>query len=233
VLTPETQRSFRAYPFIVGLFLCLAFALHVGRSPIGNNFTQVIVPGLLFLNSLHWLTLPQKLLWRAAAAGVSFAVFLALYFAFLRSARQDFADFATFLFLLAVVQNAALYLLTRDNSVRLIAAAANVTTVFVVILGVFLSVHDLVIPRLSGERILVSPIGALLLCVMAADDKWRSETQVMLMLVMAQIGIGFFDVGEANGIRWMLVSCGILAFAALGIVLYWAKERNERLSDDA
>lgn len=56
---------------------------------------------------------------------------------------------------------------------------------------------------------------------------WHFWTQVIFVCSVVQIGIGLFDVGDANNIRWMSVCSLLTVFAALGLVAYWANDWNK------
>jgi heme A synthase len=70
------------------------------------------------------------------------------------------------------------------------------------------------------------------LAVHAATYKWRVLTQVTFICIIAQIGMGLLDVGEANNIAWMSVSAGMVGLGVLGLIAYWANDLNKWLSPD-
>jgi hypothetical protein len=224
--------SKRAYSVIVGLFLCFALAFQRGRTPFGNDFIRIFVPCLLVLNSLHWFVLPKKVVWKAAGFCTSLAVFSLIHFSFIRSQGNDFANFATFLFLFVVAQYLAFWAVTPDNSIRTVSGATNLATLFIILLGVFMNTHGAITPRFSEARLLISPLAALLMTAMSDAYKWNAWIQVTLVCTIVQIGIGLFDIGADNNLRWMVVCSVLVICAALGLAAFWAKDLNKLLSPD-
>jgi hypothetical protein len=219
----------RAYLGVMALFFLFAVAFQRGRNPFGREFVTIFLPSLLFLNSLHWLVLPQKVMRRVLAFCNSLLVFSFLYyFLYVRSQGKDLADFATLLLLFLVTQVLVFWLLTPDTPTKTISIAINSGTLFLVFLGVFLNTHGIETLGFSRGRFLfLSPLGAVLLSVSAAAYKWSLITQVIFVCTILQIGLGLFDAGDASNIRWMS-ACSVLAvFAALGCAAYWAKDWNK------
>ncbi len=221
--------SKRAYSVVMALFFLFAVAFQRGRNPFGREFVTVFLPGLLILNSLHWLVLPKKLIWRVLGSFSSLLVFSFLYCLLcVRSQDKDPADFATFLLLFVVAQILAFWLLSPDTPTRTISITINSGTLFLVFLGVFLNTHGIETLGFSrGRFLLLSPVGAMFLSVSAAAYKWSLITQVIFVCAILQVGIGLFDAGEASNIRWMS-ACSVLAvFVGLGCAAYWAKDWNK------
>ena len=224
--------SRRAYSTIVGLFLCFALGFQRGRTPFGYDFIRIFVPCLLVLNSLHWFIGPTKGVWKAVGFCTSLTAFSLIYFSFTRSQGNDFADFATFLFLFVVAQYLTFWALSPDNSIRTVAGATNLATLFIILLGVFMNTHGAITPRFSEGRLLMSPLAALLMTAMSAAYRWNVWIQVTLVCTIVQIGIGLFDIGAANNLRWVVVCSVLVICAALGLAAFWAKDLNKLLSPD-
>jgi hypothetical protein len=224
--------SKRAYTVIVGLFFCFALAFQRGRTPFGNDFIRIFVPCLLVLNSLHWFTLPTKAGWKAAGFCTSLTAFSLIYFSFKRSQANDFADFATFLFLFVVAQYLAFWALTPDNPIRTVSGATNLATLFIILLGIFMNIHGAITPRFSEGRLLMSPLAALFMTAMSAAYRWNVWIQVTLVCTIVQIGIGLFDIGATYNLRWMVVCSVLVICAALGLAAFWARDLNKLLSPD-
>jgi len=208
------------------LFFIFAAAFQRGRNPFGREFVTIFLPSLLFLNSLHWFVLPERATRRflgfcSSLAGFSFLDHLLS----VGSQVKNVADFATLLVLFLVAQILAFWFLTSDTPSRTISIAINSGTLFLVLLGVCLNVRGIENLGFSGGGfLLLSPLGAMLLSVSSAAYKWSLTTQVIFVCTIVQIGIGLFDAGDANNIRWMS-GCSVLAvFAALGCAAYWAKD---------
>lgn len=221
--------SKRAYLGVMALFFLFAVAFQRGRNPFGREFVTIFLPSLLFLNSLHWLVLSQKVMWRVLAFCSSLLVFSFLhYFLYVRSQGKDLADFATLLLLFLVTQILVFWLLSPDRPTKTISIAINSGTLFLVFLGMFLNTHGIETLGFSGGRfLLLSPLGAMLVSVSGAAYKWNLITQVIFVCTILQIGMGLFDAGDASDIRWMS-ACSVLAgFVALGCAAYWAKDWNK------
>jgi len=220
--------SHRAYFIVVMFFLCLTIVFHLVRNPVGEDFVRFFVPALLFLNSLSWFILSKKIGWKLLGFGTSFVVYAFLYIAYLRLTTVDFADFGTFLFLAVVGFNITFWLVASDTRVRTISTTIGLTTLFVVLVGVFLIAHNVHNLGLSNGRfLLLSPLFAMSLSVAAATYKWHVLTQVTFICIIAQIGMGLLDVGEANHIAWMSVSAGVVGLGVLGLIAYWANDLNK------
>ena len=221
--------SKRAYFVVMLLFFLFAAVFQRGRNPFGREFVTVFLPSLFFLNSLHWFTLPEKVIWRVLGFCSSLLAFSFLYhLLYVRSPRKDLADFATFLLLFLVVQILVFWLLTRDTSTRTISITINSGTLFLVFLGVFLNTRGIETLGFSGGRfLLLSPLGAMLLSVSSAAYKWSLTTQVIFVCTILQIGMGLFDAGEASNIKWMSACSALAVFAALSCAAYWAKDWNK------
>jgi hypothetical protein len=171
--------SQRAYSLVVMFFLCLTIAFHLVRNPVGDDFVRFFVPAILFLNSLSWFILSKKIGWKVLGFGTSFAVYAFLCIYYLRSTAIGFADFGTFLFLAIVGFNISFWLVASDPRARTISTTVGLTTLFVILVGVFLiahSVHNLGLS--NGRFLLLSPLFAMFLAVHAATYKWRVLTQV-------------------------------------------------------
>ena len=225
--------SQRAYSLVVMFFLCLTIAFHLVRNPVGDDFVRFFVPAILLLNSLLWFILSKKIGWKVLGFGTSFAVYAFLCLYYLRSTAIGFADFGTFLFLAIVGFNISFWLVASDPRARTISTTVGLTTLFVILVGVFLithSVHNLGLS--NGRFLLLSPLFAMFLAVHAATYKWRVLTQVTFICIIAQIGMGLLDVGEANNIAWMSVSAGVVGLGVLGLIAYWANDLNKWLSPD-
>ncbi len=221
--------SKRAYSVVMALFFLFAVAFQRGRNPFGREFVTIFLPGLLILNSLHWLVLPRTVIWKVLGFCSSLLAFSFLYYLlYAHSQGKDLADFATLLLLFLAAQVLAFWLVTPGASTRTISVAINSGTLFLVSLGVFLNTHGIETLGFSGGRfLLLSPLGAMLLSVSSAAYKWNLTTQVIFVCTIIQIGMGLFDAGDANNIRWMS-ACSVLAvFAALGCAAYWAKDWNK------
>lgn len=217
----------RAYSFIALLFFFFAEAYQQGRDAFGSDFIRVFVPGLLLLNSLQWLVLPVRVIWKIVAFCSCVLVFSFLYFSYVRTQVSDIANFVTVFFLFIVAQNITFWRLTRDRSARTISVATNMTTLFIIILGAFLNAHAVVMPRFSGARLLLAPLAAMLVALTGAAYKWKLAFQLTFVVIIVQSGIGLFDVGQANNLGWMSICSVMVGFGALGFVVYWAKEWND------
>jgi len=187
----------------------------------------------LLLKSLSWFILSKKIGWKVLGFGTSFAVYAFLCLCYLRSTTIGFADFGTFLFLAIVGFNISFWLVASDSRVRTISTTVGLTTLFVILVGVFLIAHNVHNLGLSNGRfLLLSPSFAMFLAVDAATYKWRVLTQVTFICIIAQIGMGLLDVGEANHIAWMSVSAGLVGLGVLGLIAYWANDLDKWLSPD-
>jgi hypothetical protein len=215
------------YSVVMLLFFCFAVAFQRGRNPFGNDFIAVFVPSLLFLNSLHWLILPKKVIWKIVGLCSSFLIFSFLYLSYTRSRSEGLANFATFLFLFIVAQTLTFWILTSDSQLRKISVATNLGTLFLVFFGVFLNARGIESLGFSGGRfLLLSPLGAMFLFVGSVAYRWHYVTQIVFVCTLIQIGMGLFDVGDASNIRWMSACSAIVVFAALGFAAYWVKDWN-------
>jgi len=211
------------------VFFLFTAAYQRGRNPFGSEFVALFLPSLLFLNSLHWLILPEKVMWKILGFCSSLLAFSYLvYLLHVHSQGKDLADFATLLTLFLVAQILVFWLLTPDIPARTISIAINSGTLFLAFLGMFLNSRGIETLGFSGGRLLLlSPLGAMLLSVGAAAYKWNLTTQVIFVCTILQIGVGLLDAGEASNIRWMSVGAILAVFAALGCAAYWAKDWNE------
>jgi hypothetical protein len=137
------------------------------------------------------------------------------------------------LFLAIVGFNITFWLVASDPRVRTISTTVGLTTLFVVLVGVFLIAHNVHNLGLSNGRfLLLSPLFAMFLAVASAPYKWHFLTQVTFICIIAQIGMGLLDVGEANHIAWMSVSAGLVGLGVLGLIAYWANDLNKWPSPD-
>jgi len=211
------------------LFFLFAAAFQRGRNPFGREFVTVFLPGLFFLNSLHWFVLPQKVIWRVLGFCSSLLVFSFLYrLLHVRPQGKDLANFATLLLLFLVAQILVFWFLNPDFPTRTISITTNLGTLFLVFLGVFLNSHGIATLGFSGGRfLLLSPLAAMCLTVSSAAYKWSFVTQVIFVCTILQIGMGLLDAGEASNIKWMSEGFVLAVFAALGCAAYWAKDWNK------
>jgi hypothetical protein len=217
----------RAYSVVMLMFFCFAVAFQRGRNPFGKDFIAVFVPSLLFLNSLHWLILPKKVIWKIIGLCSSFLVFSFLYVSYTRSRDEDLANFATFLFLFIVAQMLTFWILTFDGQLRRISVATNLGTLFLVFIAVFLNARGIDTLGFSGGRfLLVSPLAAMFLFVNSAAYGWHYVTKIAFICTLIQFGISLFNVGDASNISWISGCSALMVFTALGFAAYWAKDWN-------
>lgn len=218
----------RAYSIIVVLFSFVGIAFQHGQRPVGNEFVTVFLPGLLFLNSLQWIMLPRKLVWQATGFCISLAILLLLCVPYARSQTVHLANFVTFLLLFVVVESFLFWFLTPDDAARAISVSVNAATLYVALLGAFLSAHGIVNFGFSdGRFLLLAPLVGLSLYAVGNAFKWTMGIQLIFICTIVQIGLGLFDVGQANNIRWMSAGSVLAGFLALGFTLYWAKDWNK------
>ena len=210
--------SKRAYAIVVGLFFCLGIVFQRETKPFGKDFIGVFVPSLLFLNSLHWLILPKKVIWKIVGLCSSFLAFSFLYVSYTHSRGEDLANFATFLLLFVVAQMLVFRISTSDNQIRKISVATNLGTLFIVLFGVFLNARGIETLGFSGGRfLLVSGLGAMFLVVNSAAYGWHYVTKIAFICTLIQFGIGLFDVGDASNISWISGCSALMVFTALEI----------------
>ncbi|MGA8406981.1 MAG: hypothetical protein WB680_07360 [Candidatus Acidiferrales bacterium] len=217
-----------AYSYATGACILIAVVFQRGGDPFGRDFTQIVVPGLVLLVGLQWFLLPIHYLWKALGLCVDVTVFSLLFHYGSRSNGVDPLDFGTYLFLAMFAQAAILWFLAPDNSTRAIVVSTSLITSYVVFLGAYLGHRAIEYPLAASGRFLVlSPLIGMFLLVYGSTFKWRFATQVVLVCVVFQVGMGLFDVGQANGIRWMSVLCVLVWITGLGLIGLWAKDWNK------
>ena len=207
-----------AYSYATGACILLAVVSQRGGDPFGRDFTRIVVPSLILLIGLQWFLVPMHYLWKALGLCLDLTVFwLLFYYGF--SAGIDTVDFGTYLFLAMSAQTAILWFLAPDNSTRVIVVSTSLITSYLVFLGVYLGHRAIEYPLAASGRFLVlSPLIGMFLLIYGSTFKWRLATQVVLVCVVFQVGIGLLDVGQTNDIRWMSILCLLVWIAGLGLI---------------
>jgi hypothetical protein len=217
-----------AYSYATGACLLLAVVFQRGGDPFGSGFTRVVVPSLVLLIGLQWFLVPMHYLWKALGLCVDLTVFSLLFYYSSRSTGIDTVDFGTYLFLAMSAQAAILWFLAPDNSTRVIVVSTSLVTSYVVFLGVYFGHRAIEYPLAASGRFLVlSPLIGMFLLIYGSTFKWRFATQVVLVCIVFQVGMGLLDVGQANDIRWMSILCVLVWIAGLGLIGLWAKDWNK------
>lgn len=219
----------------VTALILAGFVFGPTKNPYGKDFFRLIIPGLLLLNSLQWISLSLKLRWRTLGILGSLLVGLLFVFAY---ARVDFANFTTIFILGMFAHGAVLWFLASDRTAKSIILAQHIAITFVVLMGLDLNLRG--IASHIGESSLAtggflcwSPLAASVLWPGGVVFKRDKEAQVILVCAVFQVGMGLFDLGAMWNVPWGF-PCALLAcFAALGLAAYLARTWRTRNSSSS
>lgn len=225
-------KSEAVYLVVVTALILAGFVFGPTKNPYGKDFFRLIVPGLLLLNSLQWISLSLKLRWRTLGILGSLLVGRLFVFAY---ARVDFATFTTILILGMFVHGSVLWFLASDRRAGSIILAQHIAITFVVLMGLDLNLRG--IASHIGESSLGtagflfwSPLFASVLWPGGVVFKRDKGAQVILVCAVFQVGMGLFDLGAMWNVPWGFPCAFLTCFAALGLAAYLAKTWQSRTS---
>lgn len=229
--------AFKGYLFSSGLLLVFGIVVGPTRDPFGKEFAHVMVPGLLFLNSLQWFALSIKFRWRITGflCNVIGAAALVVY-GF--SPVVDFSDLST-AFLLGMFFNLILLArLTPDNSIRSAFLGEHIAIAFVVLLGFYLKGKGISFESQGGQLatagfLFWAPLTAGFLWASSTVFKGQKMTQVLVVCGVFQMGIGLFDLGANWNISWGVPSAVGVWLASLLLAAYCFKNWTGKVRNEA
>jgi hypothetical protein len=211
---------------IVWSYLAFLGLLSRAANPYGEGFLHTIVPALLVLASLQWLLLLKKLAWQVA--GVCAALSAGLMIELSRRASRDLHLLLLSLVGALALQLLVLWFLAPDIQAKRIVMMVTVTVCLIISTGAYLSFlwHDLHLPR-TGVFLFWSPLVAMATWVSAVASGWTKSMQIFFICLVAQNGIGFFDLGTSLRETWFHALAVVFAFIALGFIFAWADDLNK------
>jgi hypothetical protein len=126
------------------------------------------------------------------------------------------------------VQLVVLLFLAPDNQAKRIAMMATVTVCMIISTGAYLSFlrHDYQFPR-TGIFLFWSPLVAMATWVSGVASGWTKATRIFFICLVAQNGIGFFDLGTSLGESSMYAFSLVFVFITLGFIFAWADDLNK------
>lgn len=230
--TPTTPKA--VYFAAVAVLILTGLVFGPTRNPYGKDFFRLIVPGLLVLNSLQWVSLSLRLKWRTLGILGSLLVGLVFVFAY---SRVDFATLTTILILGMFVHGSVLWFLASDRTAKSIILAQHIAITFVVLMGLDLTRRGIAshIGESSGATggfLFWSPLFASILWPGGVVFKRDKEAQVILVCAVFQVGMGLFDLGTMWNVPWGFPCAFLACFAALGLAVYLARTWRTRTSSN-
>lgn len=224
-----TQAQSRAV-YLIGfpLLVLLGGLLGSFKNPYRNDSFRIILPGLFLLNALEWFVLSLRMLWKVLGAICSLLTGLLFVFLCRYLTAANFANVSTFFLLGMFAHGLLLWFLAADRVEKSIVLAQDLTTAFVVLLGLDLNLKGLAAslsaaPTATAGFLFWSPLAATYLWTTGVVLKPNKQAQMMLVLAIVQIGIGLFDLELIWHIAWGRPSAFVAWFAALGVAGYLAK----------
>jgi hypothetical protein len=211
---------------IVWSYLGFIGLLSRAANPFGKGFLHTIVPALLVLTSLQCLLLLKKLGWQIA--GVCAALSAGVLIELSRRASGDLHLLLLSLGGALAVQLAVLWFLAPDSLAKRIVLMVTIAVCLIISTGAYLSFlrPDFHLPR-TGIFLFWSPLVAMATWVSGVVSGWTKSTQIFFICLVAQSGIGFFDLGTSLGETWMHAFAVVFGFIALGFIFAWADDLNK------
>jgi len=211
---------------IVWSYLGFIGLLSRAANPYGEGFLHTIVPVLLVLTSLQWLLLLKKLGWQIS--GVCAALSAGVMVELSRRASRDLHLLLLSLVGALAFQLVVLWLLAPDSQAKRIVMMVTVAVCLIISTGAYLSFlrQDFHPPR-TGIFLFWSPLVAMATWVGGVASGWTKSTQIFFICLVAQNGIGFFDLGTSLRETWMHALAVVFGFIALGFIFVWADDLNK------
>jgi hypothetical protein len=216
----------RICSIIVWSYLGFVGLLSRAANPYGAAFLHTVVPALLVLTSLQWFLLLKKLGWQIA--GVFAALFASSLVELSRFAGQSPRHLLPLLLGALVILAVVLSFLAPDGQTRGIFVIVTATVGFVISIGLYLSSLEagFRFPR-TGPFLFWSPLVAMATWISGVAFGWKKSSQVLFICLVAQPGIGLFDMGTSLRETWMYAFAVVFVLIALGFVIAWADNLNK------
>jgi hypothetical protein len=211
---------------IVWSYLGFVGLLSSAANPYGKGFLHRIVPALLVLTSLQWFLLLKKLGWQIA--GVFAALFAGILIELSRFAGESPRRLLPLLLGALVIQAVVLSFLAPDGQSRGIFLIVTATVGFVIAIGLYLSSLEAGyrFPR-TGLFLFWSPLVAMATWISGVAFGWKKSSQILFVCLIAQPGIGLFDMGTSLRETWMHAFAVVFVLIALGFIIAWADDLNK------
>ncbi len=158
---------------------------------------------------------------------------MALVAILMLSARSLFKAGAVVPFVVAistgiVVQLIVLSFLATDRKTTSIAIAQSLTVLFLILIGTHLRSTEAVPLRLFTCLLLFwVPLAAMAVWINAVISGWQKYSQILFIILLLQLSMGFADMGAVQKVTWMWVCAAAFFLAALGLVIGWAEQLNK------
>lgn len=223
------------YRSAVAVLIGMALIFGGRANPFRENYVSAVVPILFLVISALWLVLPIRPLLGVVAVCIATSAQLLLLFSWSHWKVLGFVGFASIFGTATSLHLAAILLVGRhDGRLRQVAIAAHLGTVFTVLVGLYLISAGIHFQDLYAGRCLFwFPLAAAVLWINSAVTVWRGMAEVFFILLLAQIGVGLFEIGLDRTIVWMSALALIMWLSAAVLAVYWAKSINATVSNDA
>jgi|SRR6185437_3779362 len=219
------SRKLPLYLVTAGALFAAGIVFGLRGNPYGTPFFPVAIPGLVLFNSLQWLAISIRGIWRATGMLGSI---LAAFGMMLLYAKLDFGTFAAVFILALGAQAVLLWLVSSEWAERSIVLVEHVSVAFVVLVGLDLNLRGVAAhldasPGTTADFLFWAPLLAVLLWAGGVAFRKDKAAQLVLICVIAQIGMGLLDLGTIWHISWALPASVVAVFAALGIAVCLVK----------
>jgi hypothetical protein len=126
-----------------------------------------------------------------------------------------------------VAQLVVLCFLASDKKTTSIAIAQSLTVLFLILIGTHLSSAGEPSVRLRTGRLFWGPLAAMAVWINAASSGWRKTSQIIFIILLVQVSIGFIDMGAMQNATWIWVCAASFFLIAFGFVIGWAEQLNK------
>jgi hypothetical protein len=214
------------WTIVIALSLAGAAAKPFDRILIG-----ITGPTLVLLACLPWFLLSRNIGWRTAGTYAALAAILIVVALRIPLRSENISIYRIVAVVGISTQLVMLCIYARDRVIVSIAFAQTLTVLFLILMAADFRLHPVAV-KLRTERLLFwAPLAAMAIWVNAALSRWRRANQIIFILFMLQLCIGFIDLGAVAGDAWTWVAAGFFFLIAFSLVIRWAEQLNARGSE--